>query len=214
MQVACLYRAAASVNLVRRQIGQQRVVLPHQLVGDRHQLAEHLRRRVRHADVVAGALGHLLDAIQPLEQRRRHHDLRFEAVGRHEVAADVEVEELIGAAELDVSLQEDRVVRLGERVEELVERDRLTGLEALLEVASFEHLRDAVLRREAHPAEAAERLEPLAVEAHLRLLRIEDLEDLRLVGLGVVLDLFRRQRRPRLRAAGRIPDERGEGPTT
>jgi hypothetical protein len=96
-------------------------------------------------------------------------------------------------------------------VKKLVERDRLSGLEALLEVASFEHLRHAVLRREAHPPEAAQRLEPLAVESHLRLLRVENLEDLGLVRLGVVLDVFRRQRWPRLRAASRIPDERGEG---
>ena len=183
MELAGLDRALARGNLLRRQVGQQRVVPPHQLVGDRHQLAEHLARRLRHADVVAHALRHLLDAVQPFEQRRRHHDLRLEAVGRHDVAADVEVEELIGAAELDVGLEEDRVVGLRERIEKLVERDRLAALVALLEVAALEHLRDVVLRGEPHPAEAAKRLQPFAVEPHLGLLRIEDLEDLRLVGL-------------------------------
>ena len=36
----------------------------------------------------------------------------WQAVGRHDVAADVEVEQLIGAAQFDVGLQEHGVVRL------------------------------------------------------------------------------------------------------
>ena len=91
-----------------------------------------------------------------------------------------------------------------------MQRDGLAGLVPLLEVAALEHLRNVVLRREAHPPVAAQRLEPLAVEPNLCLLRVEDLEDLGLVALGVLLDLLRRQRRPRLGATGRIPDERGE----
>ena len=85
--------------------------------------------RLVDADVVVGALRHLLaddlavlDArVGALEERRRHHDLRLDAVARHEVAADEQVEELVGAAELDVALERDRVVALEERVEELVD---------------------------------------------------------------------------------------------
>ena len=40
--------------------------------------------------------------------------------------------------------------------------------------------------------------------------RIEDLEDLLLVGLRVGLDLLARQRRPRRVAAGRVADQSGE----
>ena len=123
---------------------------------------------------------------------------------------DVQVEQLIGPAELDVGNEVDRVVRLRQRIQELVHPDRLPALEALLEVAALQHLRHVVLRRQPDPSGAAQRLEPLAVEADLRLRRVEDLEDLRLVGLGVAVDLLLRQRRPRLRPAGRIADQRGE----
>ena len=39
----------------------------------------------------------------------------------HEVAPHEQVEELIGAAQLDIRLERHRVVRLGDRVEKLVE---------------------------------------------------------------------------------------------
>jgi hypothetical protein len=104
--------AAAPRQILGAHVGQQRVVLPHQLVRDRHELAEHLTCRFGDPDVVAEALRHLLDPVQPLEQRRRHHHLRLEIERRHDVASDIEVEELIGAAELHVGVEEHRVVRL------------------------------------------------------------------------------------------------------
>ena len=90
-------------------------------------------------------------------------------------------------------------------------RNGLAGLVALLELAALEHLRDVVLRGEPHPAEAAKRFQPFAVEPHVGLVRIEDLEDLCLVRLRVLLDLFRRQRRACFRSAGWIANQRGEG---
>ena len=50
---------------------------------------------------------------------------------------------------------------------------------------------------------------PVAVEAHLGLLRIEDLEDLRLVGFGVALDGLAGHRRTRDVAAGGVADHAG-----
>ena len=41
------------LDLRRRHVGQQFVVAPHQLIGDRHQLAEHLSGSLRDAHVVA-----------------------------------------------------------------------------------------------------------------------------------------------------------------
>ena len=52
--------------------------------------------------------------------------------------------------------------------------------------------------------------EPARIEIHARLLAIEDLEDLLLVGLRVGLDLLARQRRARRVASGRIADHSGE----
>ena len=75
-----------------------------QRVGDRHELAELLGRRLGDPDVVAERLRHLRAAGEPLEQRRRDHHLRLLALLLLELAADEQVEQLVGAAELDVGV--------------------------------------------------------------------------------------------------------------
>ena len=56
--------ALNSSDFSQRTEGEQLAVVPHQIVGDGHDLAEHLTRGVVYADVVGGGLGHLLDAVQ------------------------------------------------------------------------------------------------------------------------------------------------------
>ena len=73
---------------------------------------------------------------------RRENDLRLEPVRLHHVAAGQQVVELVGAAELDVRLDGDRVVRLHERVEQLRDGDRLLRREPLREVVALENPRD------------------------------------------------------------------------
>ena len=150
-------------DLVQRAERQQLVVAPHQVVGDRHQLAEHLVRRLGDADVVVERLRHLVDAVEALEQRQRQDALRLLAVVALQLAADQQVEFLVGAAELDVGLERDRVVALRQRIEEFVDRDRLLALIALGEVVALQHPRDRVLRRELDHAVRAERRQPLRV---------------------------------------------------
>jgi len=91
-----------------------------------------------------------------------------------------------------------------------VDRDRLAGAEALAEIVALEHARDGVARGEADHSLGAELVRPLGVVQHLRLLRIEDLEHLRAVGLRVLLDLLARQRRASLVLARRVADHAGE----
>ena len=174
--------------------GKQAIVPPHQAVADGHQLPEHLAGRVGHADVVAQALRHLLHAVEPLEQRRRHHDLRRQIEARHDVAADVQVEELIGAAELDVRTERDGVERLHQRIQKLVHGDGLSAVVPLAELAPLEHLRDVVVAASLISPSLPSGNQPAAVELDDRLHRVEQLEDLRLVGLGVALDFGRRER--------------------
>src|SRR5437879_6999135 len=88
--------------------------------------------------------------------------------------------------------------------------DRLLGMEALVEVLALEHLRDRVLRRQAYEIFRGELREPTAVEIHHGLFRTENLEYLRLVGLGVLRNLLPRQGRPRCRPPCRIADHSGE----
>ncbi len=106
--------------------------------------------------------------------------------------------------------QRHGVVALRQRIQELVQRDGLPLFVPLLEVAPLEHLRHVVARRQPDPVDARERAQPAAVEVDDRRLGIEQLEDLRLVGLGVGRDRLRRQRRTRLRSPGRITDQPGE----
>ena len=79
-------------------------VARHQLVGQRQELAELLARGLRDAHEVAERLRHLVDAVEALEQRRGEHALPLLALLFLEGAAHEVVEQLVGAAELDVGL--------------------------------------------------------------------------------------------------------------
>jgi hypothetical protein len=147
--------------------GQQGVPAPHQLVADRHDLGEHGVGRLGDADVVALGLGHLVHAVQALQQRHGQDALRLLAVLGLQVAAHQQVELLVGAAQLQVALERHRVVALHQRVEELVHRDGGAALEALGEVVALHHAGHGVLGRQLDHAARAQRVAPLAVVAHL-----------------------------------------------
>lgn len=57
-----------------------------------------------------------------------------------EVAADEDVEELVGAADFDVGADFDGVPTLHDGVLEFVEADFLAGVDAVAEVLALEHL--------------------------------------------------------------------------
>ena len=88
--------------------------------------------------------------------------------------------------------------------------DGLFFHETLVKVFALQHLRDSEFGGQADDAFVAQLVEPLAVEADFGFVAIENLEDLRLVGLGVLIDLLARQRRAGDRAASGIADEAGE----
>ena len=101
----------------RRHIGKQFVVTPHHLIADRHDLAEDIARRLGYPDVVSQALGHLLHAVEPFEQRRGDYELRLlHAVGLLNLASHQQVNLLVRPAKLDVGFERNRVVTLRERV--------------------------------------------------------------------------------------------------
>ena len=81
---------------------QQAVPGREQLVRDPQRLAVHLAGRLGDPDLVAERLRHLARAVEPVQQRHRQHDLRRLAVRGLQRAAHVQVERLVGAAELDV----------------------------------------------------------------------------------------------------------------
>ena len=91
-----------------------------------------------------------------------------------------------------------------------MDRDRLIALVALREVVALEHARDRVTPGDFDETRGVHAAEPARIEIDARLVAIQDLEDLLLVGLRVRLDLVARERRPRRVATGRIADHSGE----
>src|SRR5207237_43955 len=129
------------------------------------------------------------------------------------VAAERELDELGLPAGLHVGREGDRVVSLGERVEELVKRDRLAGGPALLEVVALENSSDRDPRGEPDESFGAQRREPGAVELDDRLVRIEDAESLAGIGRGIGLDLGARELRPGRLAPECVPHHPAEAAT-
>ena len=127
-----------------------------------------------------------------------------------QLAADEQVELLVGASQLDVGLEGHRVVALRQRIEELVHGDRLALAVALGKIVALEHARDRVSGCEPDHAVGAERREPFRVVGDFGALTIEDEEHLVGVRPGVGGQLVGCQRRARDVAAGRVADHAGK----
>ncbi len=128
------------------------------------------------------------------------------------MAADQQVEFLVGAAQFDVGFQRHRVVALQQGIEELVDGDGQAFLVALGEVVALQHAGHGVLGGEPHQALGPQLVEPARIEIDGGLVRVEDLEHLLLVGLGVLLHLLAGQRLAGFILAGRVADHAGEVP--
>ncbi len=91
-----------------------------------------------------------------------------------------------------------------------MDRDWLVGGVALVEVIALEHARHGVLRGQTNKVGRRERVHPGGVERHLGLRRVENLEDLLLVGLGVVQHLLTGLWRAGSALAAGVADHAGE----
>ncbi len=78
------------------------VVAVHELIGDAHEFAEDVLRAVFDPDVVAVGLGHFFDSVEAFEQGHDHDDLLWLGFFFLKIAADEDVEELVGAADLHI----------------------------------------------------------------------------------------------------------------
>ncbi len=190
--------------------GQQIVVAPHQVVGDRHQLAEHVGRGVGDADVVAQRFGHLVDAVQAFQQRHGEYALRRLPVVPLQFAPHQQVEFLVGAAQLEVGLERDGIVALHQRVDEFMDGDGLAGLVALAEIVALQHLRHGVGGRQLDQVDRAEFVHPGGVEHDFGLGRVEHFEHLVAITLRIGKHLLTRQRRAGGVLAGGVADHAGE----
>lgn len=187
-------------------------VAPHELVGDGHDLAEHLFRLFPDANVVIQAFRHLLDATQALQDRQGDDDLGFLAKSGLELPPDQHVEFLIGAAELHVGLEGHRIVTLDQRVQEFVNGNGLFGTIAFLEIVPFQHPGHGVPGGELHDVGGAHLVHPPGIEADLGFVGVENLEDLAFIGPGVGLDSLPVQRFSGCVFARRVADHAREIP--
>ena len=96
--------------------GQQFIVPEHQVVADRHDLAEHVRRLVFQGNEVAEALAHFSHAVRPFQERHGDDDLRDLAPIALEIPAHEQVKRLIGAAQFDVGLECHGIIALHQRI--------------------------------------------------------------------------------------------------
>src|SRR5260370_14040530 len=87
--------------------------------------------------------------------------------------------------------------------------DRKTSRVALAKVVALQNLRQRVARAEPDHVLEAQGAQPVAVEADLRLIRIQDFEDLLFVGFGILVDLLASEWRTRDVPAGGIADQAG-----
>src|SRR5205823_3578321 len=113
-----------------------------QLIRDRHQLPEHLIRRLREPDVVIEGLRHLPDPVGAFQERHRHHQLWLLTVGSLDLAAHQKVEQLVPPPQLHVGPNRYRVHRLEQRVEELHDAYGRTRVVPGSEVIPIQHLSD------------------------------------------------------------------------
>src|SRR5690606_12262890 len=110
------------------------------------------------------------------EQRGRQHQLSALPVGTLDVASHQQVEQLIGPTQFDVGPHRDRVVCLRQGIEELVDADGDTAVEALGEVVALQHPGDCVVRSQLDELCEPQWLEPFGVVTQLELggIGIED----------------------------------------
>ena len=186
------------------------VVAVHELIGDAHDLAEHVVGCFGDADVVVVGFGHLLHAVESFEEGHGHDDLLWLALLLLEVAADEDVEELVGAADFDVGADFDGVPALDDGVLDFVEADFLTFFDPRFEILALEHLLHGDAGVEAEDVFEGHLPEPVTVEDDLGFVRVEDLEGLGGVGFGVGEDVLAGKRGTGGGAAGGVADAGGE----
>src|SRR5215472_2018928 len=191
-------------------IGEQLVVGPHQLVRNRHQLADHFAGRLGDPDVVAEALGHFAFATESNEDGHGQRDLAALAVFALDIAMDEHVELLFGGAQLDIGFEHDGVIGGEQRVKQLVNGDGLIFIEARAEIFAFQHAREAIVAAETDHVVAGHFAEPFAVVADLGFSLVENFVNLLEIGFRVGVDLFARKRRARFGLSGGIANHRGK----
>ena len=194
----------------KRNRTEQFVIPDHKTIVDRHHLAKDLSCRIINADVVPQAFAHLVHAIEALKERHHDNGLGSLTVFFLELSPHEQVKLLVGAAELHIRLQHDRVIPLDQRVKELMNADRQLRLIALFEVLPFKHPGHGMLGSELDQVAGGHFRHPLAIKGDPGLLGIKDPVDLGLVGLRVRRNFLLREMFSRFRLTRGVADHPGK----
>ena len=207
-----LYAVLETLNFSNAGPAQEVVVVPHQIVADAHDLAEHVIGGIMNANIVSGALAHLLDAVQAHQKRHHHHHLRFHALLLLKLPPHKKVKALISAAHFHIRLKLHGIPGLQQRVDELMNGNGLPGLEALLEIVPLQHSGHGLPGGQLQHARGSQLAQPCRVVNNLCLFAIQNLEHLLGIGSGIFLDLFPGQGRTGGVLAGGISHGSGKVP--
>src|SRR5439155_23273941 len=115
------------------------------------------------ADVVAQRLRHRLLSVEALEEREDPYVLRLLTVGLLDLPAEEQVEQLVGASDLHVGSNGDGVIRLVERVEDLVRAYWRAGFEPVGEILALEYLLQGGLAHQPQDVGRRHLAEPLRI---------------------------------------------------
>jgi len=105
-------------------------------------------------------------------------------------AARLEIEKLVGAADLDIRLDSDRVIALHERIEEFAQRDLYAFFKSLGKIAARRHLLDREAFCQFRDLLEAELVEPFRIVMDLGRAEIDDLACLVEIAFEIILDIF------------------------
>ena len=136
--------------------------------------------------------------------------MRFLSILALKLAPDKQIEFLVRPTQLQIGLQCHRIVPLHQRIQQLVNGNRITVPEPLGKIIALHDPCQRVLRSQLDHSSCAETVAPLGVITDFRLFRIENETGLRKIGHGIFLDLFAGQRWPRDIPAAWITDHGSE----
>jgi len=141
--------------------------------------------------VVAQRLAHAHFPVGARQDAEDDPDVRLlPKRGHHLAAGSDNVEELIRATHLDISVQMIRIVSLHDRVEKLVQVDRLIFVPAFVKVIAGQELLDREIGCQVDEVRHGKFTEPLIIVKHLSAFRIENAKSLLSISAGVFHDFF------------------------
>ena len=150
-------------------------------------------------------------AVGAREDRQADGNLRLLPVLSLEGPAGDDVEELVRAPNLHIRAHDYRVVTLHQRVQELVDVNRLAFFQPQLEVLAVEELGHGEFRRQVDDVLEVEGRQPISVALDQRQAGVEHAKRLAQPRLGVRLDFVHGEHAARRRLVARVADDAGHG---